>query len=344
MPRESVNVRELKRKAISSLRTAVTSFNALENEGRATSVLLHLQHAFEMVLKAALDQKKVAVFDKRSEMSISFEAAVRKCQETKGIKLTDDEAGTLRVIDSWRDATQHWYATVDESLLYLHVRAAVTLFDSLLRRVFGESLADHLPVRVLPISAEPPQDIQFLVDREYERVAELLKPNRRGRGEAQARIRALLAMESHVDPDASDVREADVRRVVRGIKAGKSREQVFPKLTSVASDISGGGLTVTVKLVKSGGLPITYTHDDSTGEPSAIRLVDLEKKFYMSATGLADRAQIPRSKAHTVRRHLGLDANDNVQLPPVRLRLPKAHAIFGQRTGQDEESPRRVRP
>src|SRR5258708_34786231 len=128
------------------------------------------------------------------------------------------------------DATQHWYTTIDESLLYLHVRAAVTLFDALLQRTFNEGLAEHLPVRVLPISAEPPQDIQILVDREYKRIAELLKPNRRGRAEAQARIRALLAMESHVDPDAREVRQADVRRVKRGIKSGKHGGQVFPKL------------------------------------------------------------------------------------------------------------------
>jgi hypothetical protein len=141
MPRQSVNVRELKRKAISSLRTAVTSFNAIDNDGRLTTVLLHLQHSFEMLLKAALELKKAGVFEKRSEKSLSFEAAIRKSQQTVGIKLTDEEAGTLRVIDSWRDATQHWYTTIDESLLYLHVRAAVTLFDVLLQRTFNEGLA-----------------------------------------------------------------------------------------------------------------------------------------------------------------------------------------------------------
>jgi hypothetical protein len=119
-------------------------------------------------------------------------------------------------------------------------------------------------------------------------------------------------MESHVDPDATEVREADVRRVERGIKAGRPREHVFPKLASVGSDISGSGLTVTVKMVKSEGLPITYTSGDSNAESAAIRLVDVEKKFYMGAFNLADRYEIPRHKATSVRRHLGLDANDDV--------------------------------
>lgn len=312
MPRESANVRELKRKSISSLRTTVTAFNALDNDGRITAVLLHLQHAFEMLLKAALDRNKIAVFDKRSEKAISLESAIRLCQQTPEIRITDEEAGTIRVVDSWRDATQHWYMKVDESLLYLHVRAAVTLFDGVLQRVFDERLSEHLPMRVLPISAEPPRDIQLLVDREYERISELLKPHRRGRAEARARIRSLLAMESHVDPDASEVRQADVRRVERGIRAGNPREQVFPKLASVASDISGDGLTVTVRMVKAGGLPVTYTSDNSSVEPSAIRLVDLEKKFYMSKYDLAARAEVSKSRATAMRRHLGLDGDDDI--------------------------------
>lgn len=312
MPRMSANVRELKRKSLSSLRAAVTAFNSLDNDGRTTAVLLNLQHAFEMLLKASLDSAKVTVFDKRSEKSISFEAAIRKCQETPGIKVSDGDAGTMRVIDAWRDAEQHWYATVDEGLLYLHVRAAITLYDDLLHKVFGERLGDHLPARVLPISAEPPQDVQLLVDREYARIAELLHPKRRGRGEAHSRIRALLAMESHTDPDAAEIREADVRRVERGVKSGKPRTQVFPKLTTVGSSVSGEGLTVEVKLVKTGGLPMTYVSADSDVEPSAIRTVDLEKKFHMGPYDLADKAGIDRTKAIAVRRHFNLDANDDV--------------------------------
>jgi hypothetical protein len=312
MPRITVNVRELKRKSLSSLRTSVTAFNSLDNDGRTTAVLLNLQHAFEMLLKASLDSAKVTVFDKRSEKSISFEAAIRKCQETPGIKVSDGDAGTMRVIDAWRDAEQHWYATVDEGLLYLHVRAAITLYDELLHKVFGERLGDHLPTRVLPISSEPPQDFQLLVDREYSRIAELLHPKRRGRGEAHSRIRALLAMESHTDPDAAEIREVDVRRVERGVRSGKPRTQVFPKLSTVGSSVTGDGLTVEVKLVKTNGLPMTYVPAGSGVEPAAIRLVDLEKKFYMGAYDLADNADIKRTTATAVRRHFNLDANDDV--------------------------------
>lgn len=70
-------VRILKRKAVSSLRTSVGAFNALSDEGRATTVLLHLQHAFEMLLKASLNQKQVTLFDKKTGRSIGFEGTSR---------------------------------------------------------------------------------------------------------------------------------------------------------------------------------------------------------------------------------------------------------------------------
>lgn len=51
--------RTLHNKALSSMRTAMTSFNSPYDDGRATCVLLHLQHSFEMLLKAALSQTEI---------------------------------------------------------------------------------------------------------------------------------------------------------------------------------------------------------------------------------------------------------------------------------------------
>jgi len=133
MPKESYDVRVLRSKAVASLRTGVTAFNGLDDEGRVTTVLLSIQHAFEMLLKAVLVAKKDrTVFDKRSQQSISLEGAIRRCQQWEGVKLSDTEAGTIRALDALRDAEQHWHLVVDEGLLYLNIRAAITLFDDLL--------------------------------------------------------------------------------------------------------------------------------------------------------------------------------------------------------------------
>ncbi|RFZ54015.1 hypothetical protein MSS4_00389 [Mycobacterium marinum] len=276
-----------------------------------TTVLLSIQHAFEMLLKAVLVAKKdKTVFDKRSQQSISLEGAIRRSQQLDGVKLNDAEAGTIRAIDALRDAEQHWHLVVDEGLLYLNIRAAITLFDDLLSRVFGQRLSEHLPARVVPVSAEPPQSLDLLVDREYQRIAELLKPGRRATGEGMARIRSLLATEALADPDAAEISEADVRRVARGIRDGKLREQVFPKLSGLSSDIQGVGLSVEVRMVKSGGLPVTYTKEPDV-DVAAIRMVDLEKKFHLGTYELADAAGAPRGKAIALRRHLGLDEDDD---------------------------------
>lgn len=298
-------------KAIASLRTGVSAFNGLDDDGRTTTVLLSLQHAFEMLLKASLEVKKdKGVFDKRSQKSISLDKAISRCQQIEGLKLTDEEAGVIRHLDAMRDAEQHWHLVVDEGLLFHNARAAVTLFDDLLQRVFKEHLSKYIPTRVLPISAEAPMALDLLVDREFQRIADLLKPGRRATAEAKARVRALLATEAIADADAAEVREDDVLRVTRGIREGKTREQVFPKLTGYTSDIQGSGVAVEVRIVKDGGLPVTYT-DDPDADTAAIRMVDLEKKFYLGAHDLADKAGVSRNRATALRRHLGLDGNDN---------------------------------
>ena len=302
------DARALKKKALSSIGAAMTAFNSPYDDGRVTSVLLHLQHSFEMLLKAALVQAGRSVFDKRTGRSIPFEQALRQCQQLPGLKLADEAAGTLRAVDAMRDEEQHWHTEVDEGLLYLHARASVTLFDDILHKVFGERLADHLPLRVLPISVEAPQDFVTLVDREYDNVAALLKPGRRARSNARARIRSLLAMEAHVEPD-SQVSVTDVDRVEKGVRAGKSRDQVFPRLSEVAAAVSGRGLDVQVRFVKQGGLPVRFVNDD-TVDAAAFREVDLQKKFHRPPNELADALGITSPRATALRAHLGIDSDD----------------------------------
>lgn len=297
--------RYLRNKALASMRSAMVAFNGLDEDGRATRVLLHLQHAFEMLLKAALVQDRQSVFDKKTGKSIGFDKCVNLGQP-KPIALSPEEQGTLRTIDALRDEEQHWYTVVDEGLLYLYSRAAVTLFDDLLHRVFGERLADHMPLRVLPIGTEVPQDFQTLVDREYSNIAELLKPGRRARAEADARVRALLAMEAQVDPDA-EVSDADVRRVKGGIQAGKPRAAVFPRLSDVATSIEGTGLSVEVRFQKKEGIAVRLVNDDEQADAAAIRLVPLQKKFHWGAFDMADKLGLSRVKATALRTHLGID-------------------------------------
>ena len=163
---------------------------------------------------------------------------------------------------------------------------------------------------MLPLSTEAPQDFDFLVDREYAKIAELLKPGRRAGAEARARIRTLLAMEAHAEPETK-VSDKDVTRVEKGIRQGKARAVVFPRLSNVGAAISGSGLEVQVRFVKKGGLPVTYV-TDSDVDAAAVRTVDLQKKYHRSAFDIADKLGLTRPRAHALRTHLGIDKDPNL--------------------------------
>jgi hypothetical protein len=297
--------RVLKGKALSSLVTATEAFNSPRDDGRATRVLLHFQHAFEMLLKAALVQAGVSVFDRRTGRSIGFEKCVNLAMADARIKLSDEDAGTLRAIDAMRDDEQHWFSEVSEQLLYLHARAAVTLFDDVLQRSLGERLAGHLPDRVLPVSAAPPQELAILLDEEFSQIAALLRPGRRARHQARARIRTLLAMEAHVDPGAH-VSSKDVDRVEKGMRDGSPRGQVFPRLDDIATAVEGDGVTISVHFTKAEGLAVRYEADESV-PAAAVREVDLQRKYHRCAGDLAAAAGLTGPRAHALRCHLGID-------------------------------------
>lgn len=240
-----------------------------------------------MLLKAALVQNQVPVFDKRVGIAIGFEKCVNL--SIQSLKLTEDEAGTLRAIGALRDAEQHWIGDLTEGLLYVHVRAGFTLFGDLLQRAFGEPLTKHFPHRVLPISSEPPQDIQLLIGEEYEQIAQLLAPGRRRTLEAQTKIRSLLALEAHVRDDVR-VSRKDVAQVQRQIKSRKARSAVFPDLDKLGSEVAGEGVTLTVRFSKKEGGPVRLTTAEDPDTPAAaLREVNHQDRFKWSRkTSLCD--------------------------------------------------------
>lgn len=116
-------------------------------------------------------------------------------------------------------------------------------------------------------------------------------------------------MEAHSDPDTL-VSDKDVTRVVKGITEGKSRDQVFPKLSGVSANLSGEGIDLEVRFVRSGGMPVTYVSDGA--DASAVRIVDLHKKYYLTASELATKLGVTAPRATAVRRHVGADTNPDM--------------------------------
>ena len=298
------DAKTLKDKSIASLRIAMATFNSYEEEGRITSVLLHLQHSCEMLLKAVLVQKKVSVFDKSTGKSIGFERCLRLCQASHGLK--SEEAGVMRAIDAMRDASQHWFVFVSEELLYMHTRALISAFDDYLKRALDTDLLSHIPPRVLPVSSMPPGDFEFLIDREYKLIADLLKPGKRKRDEARARMRSLLAMEA-LTTDEVEISEKDIDRIEKAVKAGAEIGKVFPRLITVSTTTSGEGVTLKVHFSKKEGAPVRYVSGDDLEEAAAVREVDIRKKYYMRAADLAKALKLTEPKSKALRKHLEID-------------------------------------
>lgn len=295
----------LKAKSIASLKRGLAAFNNHDDEGRQEAVLLMLQHASEMLIKALLIQKGQAVFDKEKGTSIGLEKALNIAQ-SKGW-LSSEQAGPIRVIDAMRDQAQHWMIVVPEDALYINSRSLITVLDEILVQHFQDTLSDNLPLRVLPLSTQPQPDFLFLVNREYAQIRELLAPGRRARDEARGRISTLLAMEAHVSEEVA-VSKRDLDRIEEAIRNDAPLEQVFPRLMALTTRTEGEGPTIRVRFVKSEDAPaVRFVSGDDPEGAAAIREVDLQKKYHWSPSQLSKKLGLSVNKARSVRDYLSID-------------------------------------
>ena len=65
-----------------------------------------------------------------------------------------------------------------------------------------------------------------------------------------------------------------------------------------------------MRFVRSGGMPVTYVSDGA--DASAVRVVDLHKKYYLTASELATKLGVTPPRATAVRRHVGADTNPDM--------------------------------
>lgn len=330
--------RTLKGKSIASLRRGLEVFNSHDDQGRPEAVLLYLQHACEMLIKALLVQKGESVFDKQKGTSIGIEKALNIGQ-SKGW-IAQAQAGSIRVIDATRDQAQHWMIVVAEDALYINARTLITTIDELLQEHFEDTLADNLPLRVLPLSTQPIPDFDLLINREYDQIRELLAPKKRARDEARGRISSLLAMEAHVSDDVS-VSERDIDRIEKAIRAKTPVEQVFPRLMTLATSVAGEGPTVKVRIVKNTDAPaIRYVSGDDPAAAAAIREVDLQKKYHLSPQVVADKLSLSTNRAKALRDFLKIDEDSaNVMVFEFGSQKHARYSDNAMRTLKDANTP-----
>jgi hypothetical protein len=78
-------------------------------------------------------------------------------------------------------------------------------------------------------------------------------------------------------------------------------------LIALAINITGEGPTLRVHFSKREGAPVRYVSGDDPEAAGAIREVDLQKKYHLSPTALAERLGLSPNKCKALREMLRLD-------------------------------------
>lgn len=293
-------------RAIESITLAVELFNRPSDLGREHAVLMLLHHSFEMLLKAAILQRTGRVHEKENRYSYGFDKCLALAEGRLKL-ITADERKTLSILDAARDTATHYYAEISEDILYVHIQAGVTLFDSLLQKSFKIELAKRMPSRVLPVSARPPTDLLLLLDHELTEVDDLLADGKRQGRRAAAKLRSLLAFATASRAVAQRVTEAELTEAVVRRRRGEEWSLIFPEITQLRLSTTGSGVPITMRITKDGTIPVRIAQP---GEEHAGIVVKQEvnpfDKFNLGIHDIAEKLQLTQPKALALIYELGI--------------------------------------
>lgn len=298
-------------RAVDSLVLAVEHFNRPHDRGRAEAVLILSDHAFEMLLKAAIIQRGGKIRKRKAPNTLGFEGCVNACLLDPKVKfLKNEEADALRILNNLRDGAQHHFILISEQQLYLVLQAAVTLFDEVLVRVFSRRLTDFVPQRVLPISTSPALDFPSMMDQEVALIRGMLGSGSRRRSEARAKLRTLALIDGAMRQDPRHPSDADLNEKL-GELGAKDWKTVFPGAASLGITSDDGGTSINLRITRTDGIPI---HLVPEGDPSAavvgVRKIDILSFYNLSSTALATDLGISPPRMLAVVRYLKLQQDE----------------------------------
>ncbi len=326
------DVAALLQQGIDSLLLAVEHFNRPSEIGRQASVLLMLDHACEMLLKAGFLQRGESIRNPNG-YTHSLEFCVNKATDDGDIKfLSDDERRTLLVLNGLRDQAQHYLVDVSEQILYTVAQSTVTLFSELLTRLFGRTLCEHFPKRVLPISTNPPRDIQLLMDEEFSQLKLLLQCANDDALKAEPRLRSLVTIDRALRQEGEPVADEELHSIRQAVCQSADWTNVFKGISQVQLAADGVGVGVTIHLTKKDGIPMRVVKDGEYPEGTiAIRKVDDTSFYCFNATALAKQVKMPVQRLVALLRYLEITKDDacfkEIKLGKSRFKMYSANAL-----------------
>ena len=298
-------------KACDSLTLSIEFFNRPHDLGRATTTLILLDHAFEMLLKACIVHRGGRIREKRAKETLGFDKCVRCALSDGSIKfLNEEQVITLQGINSLRDAAQHHLLDISENQLYVHIQAGVTLFRDLLKLVFDWDLCELLPNRVLPVSTSAPLDLAALFDNEVAEVVRLLQPGSRKRLQAQARLRPLAILDASIKGEKGQPPPGKLKRLGSELVTGKTWQELFPGVASIEITAGGVGPSLSLRYTKKEGVPIHVVPEGTPGAAVvAVRRVDELGYYCLSLHQVAEQVELTVPKTLAMVRYLGIQTN-----------------------------------
>jgi len=297
-------------KSINSLLLSIELFNRPYDSGRIEAVFIMLDHAFEMLMKAIIYEETGKIRERRDKYNYGFKKCVNILKDTLRI-IDENQAMTLNLINDLRDNAVHHLVELSEQSFYFHTQAGITLFNDLLKKEFNKTLNDYLPERVLPISTNPPSNIDLFFDKEFSQIKELIVPGKRKKTEAIARLRPLMILENNITKSNKPTTDYEINKVITQLQAGKEWRDLFPGIATLQMDAIGSGLTYSLRLTKKEGLPVRPLQEGEDPSKALIyKEVNLLDRYSLNITKVAEKLGITVPKACALVEYLKIQNNE----------------------------------
>jgi hypothetical protein len=335
--------RVLHAKAVDSLVLAVDHFNRSYDRGRCEAVLILMDRAFELLLKAIIVHKGGEIRERKNQgVTIGFDLCLRKCLSDATLKcVSEDDAVALQSLNSLRDAAQHYVVELSEEQLYVYAQMGVTLFTRLAREALALPLRNAVPVRVLPISPKPPQDLGALFDLEFADIKRMVAPGSRKRLDARAKLRSLAILQASLDGRKSLPSDAELDQIVRRINAGEPWRAIFPGVATLAIEPDPTGPGLSIRITRSQGEAVQTTKEgDPNSTVVAVKTINAHDYFSLGLRDLARKLKVTQPKLLCLILHDKMQHNPDyyrefkLTTQPVKRYSPKALDHLHRRLGE----------
>jgi len=297
-------------RSINSFLLSIEFFNRPYENGRVEAVFIMLDHSFEMLMKAIIYEKTGKIREKRKKYNYDYKKCINVLKDTLNL-INKNQAMIFNIINDLRDSAMHHIISLSEESFYFHAQAGVTLFNDILSKQFNKPLKDYLPERVLPISTNPPSNIDVFFDKEFSIIKELILPGKRKKAEAIAKLRPLMILESNISVKDNFTTDYKMNKLVSQLKKGKSWKDLFPGIITLKMDTEGSGLTYSLRLTKKEGLPVRLLQEgEDTSKAIAIKEINMLDRYSLNITKVAKELGITRLKALALVEFLGVQKNE----------------------------------